>query len=178
MDNYPNHLQPHGNDTFGKEGFASWWERARASFATVPRNVARQWLHRHWGRSDFGWLPSAGAQFTLEIWQPADVAALQVWREGHPPYDEWGKHLLSLAMKPPGWRYPVASIMNRHLRWPAPPIAWHRGAPIANEPWDDLPNGFILLEGNRRIAMAKALERRGTLGTNLPVWVLRYPSPR
>jgi hypothetical protein len=39
----------------------------------------------------------------------------------------------------------------------------------------DLPNGFILLEGNRRVAMAKALERCRTLGTNLPVWVLRYP---
>ncbi len=176
MDNYPQHLEPRGNGTFEKEGFASWWPRARESFPAVPRNVARQWLHRHWGRSEFGWLPASCAQFTLERWQPADVVGVQIYQEGLPPYDQWGEYLIGLAAQPKGWRYPVASIMNRRRRWPAPPIVWHRSAPIANEPYDDLPTGMLLLEGNRRTAMAKALAHRGTLGADLPVWVLRYPS--
>lgn len=176
MDNYPQHLEPRGNGTFEKEGFASWWLRARDSFPAVPRNVARQWLHRHWGQSEFGWLPSAGAQFTLEMWQPADVTTVQIYQEGLPPYDQWGEFLIGLGMKPTGWRFRVASIMNRRYRWPAPPIVWHRPAPIANESSEGLPTGVVLVEGHRRTAIAKALARRGTLGANLPVWVLRYPS--
>jgi len=174
VDDYPQHLKPRGNDTIAKEGFSARWAQAQGSFPTVPRNVARQWLHRHWDRSRFGWLPSHGAQFTLECWQPADVAALQIWREGE-PYADWGDDLLAMAAKPP-YRPRLASIMNRRCRWPAPPIVWHRAAPIANEPVSDLPMGFVLVEGNRRIAVAKALERRGLLSAQLPVWVLRYPS--
>jgi hypothetical protein len=41
-------------------------------------------------------------------------------------------------------------------------------------PWPDLPETFVLVEGNRRTAMAKALARRGELGRDLAVWVLSY----
>jgi len=133
MDDYPQHLKPRGNDTIAKEGFSAWWERAHDSFPAVPRNVARQWLHRHWGGSRFRWLPSHGAQFTLECWQPAEVAAVQIWREGAPPYADWGDQLLADAAKPKGYRPRLAWIMNQRCRWPAPPIVWHRTAPLANE---------------------------------------------
>jgi hypothetical protein len=178
MDGYPKHLEPHGHGTIAKEGFSAWWERARSSFLTVPRNVARQWLHRHWGQSAFGWLPSQGAQFTLEYWQPSEVVALQIWREGTPGYADWGDQLLANAAQSKQYRYGVACIMNRRHRWPAPPIVWHRAAPLANEHYSQLPTGFVLVEGNRRIAMAKALARCGLLLPQLPVWVLRYPNPQ
>src|SRR5262245_37157167 len=168
MDGYPQDLEPRGIGTAAKEGFSAWWVRARDSFPTVPRNVARQWLHRHWGQSRFPWLPSHGTQFTLEFWQPAQVAALKSWHEGTPPYVDWGDDLLADAAKPKLYRTDLASIMNRHHRWPAPPIVWHRAAPLANEPVSDLPIGFVLVEGNRRVAMAKALERRGLLLAQLP----------
>ena len=166
MDNYPEALAPQGLNT-EKELFIPWWRRVGPSFPTVPRNVARQWLHRSWGSSPYRWLPSAGAQFTLEIWQPADIALVQIVGEDDPC--GWGEALLELGS------FAVSSIMNRRHRWPAPPIVWHRIAPIPNEGPRNLPTGFLLVEGFRRVAIAKALERRGTLAADLPVWVLRYP---
>ncbi len=170
MDGCPERLKPLGVGTINKEVFAPWWRRANSSFPTVPHNVARQWLYRHWCTSEYKWLPSAGAHFTLEVWQPADVALVEIRGEDDPC--QWGEQLIADA------HHPVARIMNRRHRWPAPPIVWRRTAPLANEGRSDLPTGFLLVEGNRRLAIAKALERRGALAADLPVWVLRYPAPR
>jgi hypothetical protein len=157
MDNYPEDLRPKQSAPFQKETFSSWWDRARPRVPAVPRNVARQWIWRHWGESEFYWLPSHGAHFQIEVWEPSAVVAVQVCARDD--YVEWGNYLMRWETGPD--RYRVASIMARRYRWPAPPIVLdHRnGLPF---PADfDLPKGFVLVEGNRRSACAKALAQRG-----------------
>jgi hypothetical protein len=176
MNNYPKRLTPRGNDTYEKEAFATWWARAEGEFQGVPRSVARQWIFNHWNHSPYGWLPSAGASFRLDHWQSEQVEALAIWNVDDPEeYPAWGDSLLDLARRPKGIRYGVAEIMARRGEWPAPPIILdhRRELPFPDRP-DGLPAGFVLVEGNRRTAMAKALARKGRLRPNLPVWILSY----
>ena len=77
MDHYPDQLAPRGN-YFTKEPFATWWVRVRQHLPHVPLNVARQWVWRHWGLSEFGWIPSARTRFQLERWGTSAVATIQV----------------------------------------------------------------------------------------------------
>jgi hypothetical protein len=174
MDNYPDHLIPERFDTWDKEPFQTWWKRAQAHFPNVPRNVARQWIYRHWSQSRYRWLPTSGAVFTLERWQPQQITDIKIHREGDPPYDQWGDHLLSLAQRPKGYRYRPSVVMAHRHCWPAPPIVLDHTAPLPFATDDDFPGGYVLVEGNRRTAMAKALAKRGLLKPDLPVWVLRY----
>lgn len=174
MDNYPEQLAPIGNDTFRKEPFQVWWTRVSGQFSSVPKNVARQWIWRHWHHSEFCWLPTTGARFDLVFWQPEEINGIKIWREGKNNYADWGDHLLSLATRPKNLRYDVAEIMWRRRRWPAPPIVLDNREPVKFAPWGDLPSGFVLVEGNRRLAMAKALARKDRLEHDLPVWLLKY----
>jgi hypothetical protein len=174
MDNYPEQLAPIGNGTFEKEPFQVWWGRVSEHFPTVPKNVARQWIWRHWHESDFCWLPTMGSRFELARWQPEEIEVVKIWREGSNKYEDWEDHLLSLATQPRNLRYGVAEIMFRRKRWPAPPIVLDNRNSIGFAPWKDLSVGFVLVEGNRRMAMAKALARRNQLARDLSVWVLKY----
>jgi hypothetical protein len=174
MDNYPEQLAPIGNGTSGKEPFQAWWGRVSEHYPTVPKNVARQWIWRHWQQSDFCWLPTKGSRFELARWQPEEIEVIKIWREGKNKYEDWGDYLLSLATRPKNLRYAVAEIMFRRRRWPAPPIVLDNRNSIDFAPWKDLPVGFVLVEGNRRTAMAKALARRNQLARDLLVWVLKY----
>lgn len=69
MDNYPEHLAPE----FDEGGavvtpFSEWWLRVQFDFPNLPENVAEQWLHRHWGHSDYAWLPSQLYEFREAVW--------------------------------------------------------------------------------------------------------------
>jgi hypothetical protein len=174
MDNYPEQLAPIDNGAFEKEPFQVWWTRVSGHFPSVPKNVAHQWIWRHWHYSEFSWLPTSGARFDLVSWRPEQIKEIKIFIEGNNNYEDWGDHLLSLATQPKNLRYKVAEIMSRRKRWPAPPIVLDNREPIKFTPWEDLPNGFVLVEGNRRLAMAKALARKNQLARDLPVWLLKY----
>lgn len=144
-----------------------------AEFPGVPRNVARQWIWRHWGQSEYAWIPSRRARFQLEIWPASDIPRIQVPHTRPGEYEDWGAHLVSLYKPKYKWRYSLAGIMQRRGAWPAPPIV------LDNRPIDDfvrtieLPPGPVLVEGNRRLALARHLFRERRLKSQLPVWVIR-----
>jgi hypothetical protein len=173
MHDYPEALAPRGIDSFDKEPFSAWWARVRAEFPGVPRNVARQWIWRHWGHSDYAWIPSRRAEFRLEIWPAADIAHIQVPHTRPGEYEDWGAYLVSLYKPKNKWRYSLAGVMQRRQVWPAPPIV------LDNRPMDDiartteLPSGPVLVEGNRRLALARYLFREECLMSHLPVWIIR-----
>lgn len=172
MDDYPAELAPYEPAPFEKEAFSHWWSRVGNSFPSVPPNVARQWIWRHWGQSTFGWLPSAGAEFSLVSWSPADIAALCVGTRDD--YVAWGEKLLREHASGP-LRYWVAAVMARRRMWPVPPIVLNYNGVMPLGGMTDCPlSTYVLLEGNRRTAIAKALAARGTLHSGLPVWVLTY----
>jgi hypothetical protein len=174
MDDYPETLGPLVPAPFQKEPFPTWWARAQSHFAIVPRNVARQWLWRHWGQSEYGWLPTRGAHFALQVWSPSEVYSLAVHRvESNERWAKWGSDMLKRADLPKNQRYPLYSIMKRRKRWPTPPIVLDNRIPIES-PCSDLPAAFVLVEGHQRTAIAKALAQRGQLARDLPVWVLSY----
>lgn len=171
MDDYPAELAPH-QIGFEREPFSLWWERVRERYPTIPKNVARQWLHRHWQGSRYRFLPSASADFRLEHWTKEQFLQMQSWRMPPAKMLKEGRHMLSLERRrrTPS---PVANIMERRGTWPAPIIAMeHDGRFLEQMP--DLPLGVVLIEGNRRSEMAHALAEDGKLGDRLPVWVLSY----
>jgi hypothetical protein len=97
------------------------------------------------------------------------------WRPTEAEMIEKGKCMLRKARQMhPSLRYEPASIMARRHEWPAPPILWLRREPIAGEPWDDIPVGLNLVEGHRKVEMAKALAADGLLKPDLPAWIIRY----
>lgn len=78
-------------------------------------------------------------------------------------------------MGPPLW---VAAYMEREKRWPEPPIVIdNRDGLIDFELMAfDIPQGFVVVEGHKRVELAMALIRRGELANDLRIWVLSYPT--
>ncbi len=176
MDSYPKRLSPlnQAGDLEEKEPFVPWWERVNAYLPNVPKNVARQWLWRHWGQSDFGWLPTHNVHFQLLEYSPTQIAEVKFWRRTEDELLGYGRHMLNLANRPGRFPLSLNRIIARTHRWPAPPIIWDRNKSHPAEPWDDLEEGHNLVEGHKRMEMAKALVDEGLLTDDLPVWLLIY----
>ena len=102
---------------------------------------------------------SRGAQFGLAVWEPCDV--FNIYTDGAEDYLAWGDRLLCLSAG--HYRCSVASIMQRRGRWPAPPILLHHTGALSLRGMPGWPLGYVLIEGNRRIAIAKVLAARGAL---------------
>lgn len=171
MDGYPEHLAPHG-EGFDREPFDSWWRRVAPSFSRLPRNVARTWVHRHWGHSEHGHIASARAHFELRRWPAAEV--LQIRMMGTPPerMSAMGRHLIAFNSERPGG-YALASIMLRRGTWPAPPIVLDHRKPISptsDFAWIARPWGLI--EGHRRLELANYLAEIGQLSSHHLVWIV------
>lgn len=171
MDAYPTLLRPVGQET---ASFPIWWGRVSRHFSTVPRNVGRQWLWRHWGLSSWYWLPSAGAHFKLV--KVDQECVLRLSALNFPPHEmlSHGVDMLRLASRSnKNYYYPLAGFMNRHKCWPCPPIVLSRRYPVPGDTGvNDAP--YILVEGHQRVCIAKALASGSELAPTLPVWLLEY----
>jgi len=109
MDNYPEHLAPE----FDKYGaiatpFSEWWARVAYAFPSVPEEVAREWLHRHWSYSPFAFLESRYHTFELEIWKSDNFSKIR-WnwndfKDDHLPAIQHGRYLVEdLGSKHRSW---------------------------------------------------------------------------
>lgn len=175
MDDYPPHLSPFPNlESANREQFQTWWTRVRSNFPMMPKNVARQWLWRHWKESEFGYLPSADSRFSLQKWTTDDLLSMKIRGAKPGEYVEWGQHLLQRRNWPADFRYGLPGIMKRRGVWPCPIIALVHDGRFSESGIRGLPTGNVLIEGNRRTAIALALAEEGRLAASLPVWVLSY----
>lgn len=178
MDDYPKQLAPEFDEGGGvATPFQEWWQVTKSSFPHVPDEVARDWLHRHWSHSPFGWLPSASYRFRLVDWPSERLKEIRtIWNsykdDPTEPIDH-GRHLVQHVMKPYG--YKPAEVMVETGTFPVPPImldncdghlAETSGARF------DYPAGWILVEGHRRFNLAAYLESDSRLNKTVPFWLM------
>jgi len=174
MDNYPNDLAPEFDDSGAvRTPFDVWWPRAKASFPNVPENVAREWLHRHWKHSPYGYLISKNYRFDLNKW-PHLATIRTLWSDfkiGNEGALQKGKELVELA---PGWMPYVPRYMMQHQRFPAPIVVLDNldGHHKRDYPQEEkLPSACILVEGHTRFNTGIYLESIGRL-EQADVWLM------
>lgn len=167
MDEYPDELSPLGEHP-NREKFAAWWARVGTHFPYVPRNVARQWLYRHWNMgSPFSYIPSAKARFRLEHWGPAEI--LQVLNsDPNAEFAPYG-HRAFRREVPALW---ITRVMERRHRWPVPPIVLNNLSGEHRRYGTQLPQGYVLVEGHHRMELAHALLENGVILPMMPLWIL------
>ena len=154
--------------------FDQWWARVSSHFCNVPEDVARQWLHRHWSHSPFGFMSSELYSFARERWPSARLGTvLSVANEWN--YQETlrrGQHLYDHSES---W---LACHMKKHRTFPAPIIVLdNRQGEIRTDPNTpsarDYPNAYILIEGHKRFEWAAILMKLSLFKTQADIWLAR-----
>jgi hypothetical protein len=87
MDDYPEHLSPPKDQWGGidKNKFATWWEKVKSEFPTVPHNVGQYFLHEHWGRSPYGSMKSRAYKFEAVKWESSRLFEIRsTWDDFDP----------------------------------------------------------------------------------------------
>ncbi|GEM_PF-2826217 len=183
MDNYPDDLAPDFEDSGAvATPFHEWWARVQGRFPNVPEEVARDWLHRHWSHSPFGWLPSANYQFQLAEWPREQIDQIRTgWTDFSPDPAgavEHGRYLVVDCRKilgGPG----LIGFMTANRTFPVPPVVLDnrddhirllREAPLP------YPASFLLVEGHRRFNIAAYLAQERLLRPAVPIWVMSRSS--
>jgi hypothetical protein len=150
-------IAPHEDEVTGAtEPFESWFARVQGRIPHVPRSVAEDWLHRHWGQSFCSWIDLGRLRFRLERWESARLSDIK--------FDEmtWGNHDLWLKdlIKSQHWASSreLWVYMEQHGTWPVPIIVL-KSPPGTDDPrfkgWK-LPS-LLLLEGHHRLEFIRAL---------------------
>jgi len=61
-------LRPHGEGSFEKEDFATWWNRNEQQLSHLPPDLCEQWVFRHWHYSPFAFLPLESLSYERKVW--------------------------------------------------------------------------------------------------------------
>lgn len=178
MDGYPKRLAPefdHGGGV--ATPFDEWWPKVKGHFRHVPEAVARDWLHRHWSHSPFGWLPSATYRFRLVDWPSKRVPEIRtIWNNyAADPTDPiaHGRYLVEEHRVQLG--YELADFMVEHGTFPVPPVMLDNSdGHLAHLPSArfEYPAGFVLVEGHRRFNIAAYLQSDSRLKESVPFWLM------
>jgi hypothetical protein len=182
MDDYPEELAPEFEAAGAvKTPFEEWWLRAKEHFTNVPEEVARYWLHEHWGHSPYSYLASSQYQFELQEW-PAErlLEVRSTWCRFSPDNGECLEKGWQLVERPMlnQQLYPTAAYMLAHKNFPTPIIVLdnrdgHLAADKATA-WDRLPNTLVLIEGHRRFNIGLYLHKTGRLNASVHVWAMTH----
>lgn len=179
MDDYPTHLAPTSKDSAAEQTFEAWWRRVQPYFPQVPENVARHWLHEHWGHSPYCFLKSADYRFTLTRWPASRLfEVLSLWNRFNPNHDGCLAYGESQIEDPEfGEPYPTAAHMLEHQDFPAPVIILDNRDGLVSVPGvgyelDRLPASYVLIEGHRRFNIALHLHRTGRLRAEVDIWLM------
>ena len=189
MDGYPSDVAPEFEEGGAvSTPFNEWWLTAKFRFPNVPEEVAREWLHRHWGHSPFSWIPSRCYAFSYERllsnrlvevlsgvhdFEPGGQRALDGGRYlcGDNPAHPWPLEPIWLVkfMKEQGdFPSPIVILDNRNNHLVA--------LPETPERYKDLPPGLILLEGHKRHEIGVYLQAIGQLRDEVQVCRLEFHS--
>lgn len=162
-------LAPKGT-AFEREPFEMWWARAEPLLPNVPREVAREWVHRHWCDGPISpHVNLLALVFRLESWdadQIERIARSDRWRR------EDGVTDIAHWESVPGF---VPRFMLANGRWPSPIVV---GRTLSSFP--GLQHLFsrgtqaqpILLEGHVRLEVWRSMKHESrAMDSTLPVWV-------
>lgn len=183
MDHYPDELEPPRGEweDIDKNLFAVWWTQVSSRFPTVPEEVAKYWLHEHWGFSPYKYLVSASYRFERVTWAPERVNDIaSCWNEFKAGDDHCaakGRELCTEKMFG-GGTYKTAAYMMEAKRFPTPIVVLDNNDGHHNADYPDefpLPNGYVLIEGHTRFNIASYLAPNGGLAI-LDVWLVKKAS--
>ncbi|GHA88680.1 hypothetical protein GCM10009069_09600 [Algimonas arctica] len=187
LDNYPEELAP----SFDSSGavstpFRDWWSAKQISFPNVPEEVAREWLHRHWGLSTFHWVPSEKYNFFREKIDSTELRKIRTswsrFREDNTPALDQGKFICG---DHPSRKWPFDKIwlekfMRAEASFPSPIICLDNRnghlARLQDVPAIDksLPNEMILVEGHTRLNIGLYLQSIDAMATKVEIFRLEY----
>lgn len=175
MDGYPEDLSP-GFEESGAVAtpFDVWWPTISSSFPTVPEDVAKHWLHEHWGHSPYMWLRSRNYRFRHLNWPLKELHAIRSRWDGFSETGqkckEHGDYLQNLSF------YSTAVFMKQHGFPPASLVVIdNRDGHLAEEypeaAQEKVPASVLLMEGHRRFNLCLSLHAEGKL-LRAPVWLM------
>ena len=172
MDSYPDELAPNFDEGGGViTPFDEWWARVSKSYPTVPKDVAEQWLHRHWGHSHFGFLVSDDYVFELVNFDPEEI--LNIWNFSNKDVQE-AKKTGAYRLTQNFW---VRNYMVETLKFPRPIIVLdnldNHIEEIIDRPHWLKGHQKILVEGHRRHEVAVGMFLKGMLSEPLEMWLMK-----
>jgi len=177
MDNYPEYLAPDFDD-YGAvtTPFEEWWPHVQSNFPTVPEEVAKEWLHRHWSHSPYEWIPSKQYEFELVDWPSNKLDRIRscLATTGHDKSIAHGKFLIEDHKL--SW---LSRYMNEHNDTPTPIIVLdnrdgHLIPGVDTTPsYAHMPTAFVLMEGHLRFNSLSYLGSIGRLRETVKVWLMK-----
>ncbi|WP_027515980.1 hypothetical protein [Bradyrhizobium sp. WSM1417] len=142
----------------------------------MPPEVARYWLHEHWGYSSFFWLPSRLYRFDKVSWAAETLGKIlsddDDFRDEHVKTLNRGKWLVEGKEMGP---YRTARYMLEHRTFPFPIVVLDNrngGVNGLHARSREFPKAYMLVEGHRRFSMALFLARTGRISPTVPVWLM------
>lgn len=185
MDNYPEALAPDFEpDGAVRTPFSEWWKIVNGSFPNIPTEVAEQWLHRHWGQSNFGWMPSSKYDFKKEQYP---LSVLSQIRTNWSNYEKDNQSALDqgkfICGDHPSRHWPSDEIwlvkyMRNENSFPVPPIILdnhngHLEDTEASPIWaKTLPQELILIEGHTRLNIGLYLSSINELSEPIELFIM------
>jgi hypothetical protein len=181
MDNYPNHLAPEFDESGAiKTSFEDWWAKVQRHFSAVPEEVAREWLHRHWKHSPYCWLPSKEYRFVMQEWTSDRLLEIKSrtsnWNTQRAA--EHGKYLL--ADNTFQGKFFLKEYMMANKDFPTPILVLdNRDGHLEQgkrfvPPDEDIPIGYILIEGHKRFEIALYLRRSNQFRPKFNLWLMEH----
>lgn len=151
---WPVSLCPLRHGEFDKEPFLPWWERNRDALSNLHAQIAEQWVHRHWDRSPYTFVPLHEISWVLEDWQvPRILAEIHIpFREFNDPefdYDAlhrnsgFGPTRTAKALDTGTWDFPI--------------IVLRTDTGIRDSDGNHPDSRFLLIEGHQRMRYLNAL---------------------
>jgi hypothetical protein len=177
----PEHLAPEF-DEFGqvKTPFEEWWVKVQRHFSTVPEEVAREWLHRHWRHSPYCWLPSKDYRFKMLEWTSNLLFEIKYrtcnWDAQR--CEEHGKYLVEDNTFQ--GKYFLKEFMLTNKDFPTAIIILdNRDGHLEQGKgcvplYEDIPKGYVLIEGHRRFEIALYLSRKNQFSPTFKAWLMEH----
>jgi hypothetical protein len=156
---------------YEKEIFDVWYSRVKYAMPNVPRNVAKQWLWRHWGFSDINHYDVRKLIFRISIISLRDVPKIRQRIRDYSSVLTYGAGQLDesiIHLKEGGW---LPRVMLNRCTWPIPPIVFDNTSGHLCEDVNVDNKSLVVLEGHRRTSI---LNHLATVNKALPehrVWI-------
>ena len=175
MNNYPEHLAPELNENSRNPitPFEEWWPRVKHGFPNVPREVAKEWLYRHWGYSPFSWIESKSYNFLLDTIPTSNLKNILNkecnFNENPARAIDYGRSYCNEPHK----KY-VVKYMIDNGTFPSPIIVLdNRENHLLNNPdANNIPQALILVEGHSRHEIGLYLNTINKMNNYVDIYLL------
>jgi hypothetical protein len=151
-------LKPLKEGTMYQEPFETWWARTQSELSHLHPRLAEQWIHRHWGGTEFRFLPLDTLRWELVTMSGEEILTTvqrEISKRLDPEFDyeqlhgELGfpKSQTAIELDEGSWHFPIVSLST--------PSGWASRC-------EDFPDArLMLVEGHQRHRYLNALHALG-----------------